>query len=505
MARQAARSLELELPVINALNVFPVPDGDTGTNMLATVREALSCAAGAATLREAVDKLAQGAMLGARGNSGVILSQLFRAQQQMRASHSPSDVLTSVDLAGILARASDLAAGAVANPVEGTMLSVLRAAASVPPAGDFLGEVLRAGEAALAATPDQLPILREAGVVDSGGFGLLTLLRGWYEAITGQPAPSLGTSLLGVERAREQAAAGVAHPADLLARREHGYGYCVTLLVETPDADEAAIRERLLELGDSVLVAAVSGQLKLHVHVPDPETAIAFARELGTISRSEVSNIDEQVGGLTIPVVAVASGEGLARVFRSLGAGVVSGGQTQNPSTAELLAACEKVPAPVFLLPNNRNVLAAAKQAAAAREGILVVRTESIPQGVAATLAYDTRASADDNLVRMGTAAAGVISAELAPAARSATLAGIHVEPGQMLVLIDGKLVGVDDAGLAALGEHIRQAGSELITIYYGAAAVQADADRLAAAFPDLQVEIVRGDQPHATFILGFE
>jgi len=301
----------------------------------------------------------------------------------------------------------------------------------------------------------------------------------------------------------------VAHPADLLARPEHGYGYCVTLLVDAPKADEAVARQRLQDLGDSALVVAVDGRLKLHVHVPDPEMAMEFARELGTVTRSEISNIDEQTGAPAIPVVAVASGEGLARVFRGLGAAIVSGGQTQNPSTAELLAACKALPAPVFLLPNNRNVLAAARQAAAAREGILVVPTKSVPQGVAATLAYDSQASAEDNLARMTSAAASVLSAELVPAARAATLEGVHVEPGQTMVLLDGKLLGVEDVGLAALAEHVDTAVPELATIYYGAAASQAEAerlrDRLLAGSPDVEVEIVRGDQPHATFILGFE
>jgi DAK2 domain fusion protein YloV len=523
MARQAERQLAIELPVVNALNVFPAPDGDTGANMLATVREALSQTDGACSLREAVDKLALGAMLGARGNSGVILSQLFRAQQEVLARRSPSEALTPADLARILARASELASGAVANPVEGTMLSVLRAASvPLPPRRERLGEgtqrasaefmlaILRAAEAALAATPDQLPILREAGVVDSGGYGVLALLRGWYEALTGQPAPSVTSSLLGVERAREQAAAGVAHPADLLARPEHGYGYCVTLLVDAPGADEAGIRRRLLELGDSVLVVAVDGQLKLHLHAPDPGDALRYASDLGRLVHSDVTNIDEQTGtALAIPVVAVATGEGLARLFRSLGAAVVTGGQTLNPSTAELLAPCRGLPGPVFLLPNNGNVLAAARQAAEALPAIVVVPTRGVPQGVAATLAYDSQAPASENLARMTRAAGAVLTAELVPAARDAALEGIDIQSGQTMVLLEGKLLGVDDAGLAALAEHVRHTAPELATIYYGAAASQAEAerlrDRLLAGSPDVEVEIVRGDQPHTTFILGFE
>ena len=515
MARQAERQLEGELGVINALNVFPVPDGDTGTNMLATVREALSQAESASSMEDVVRNLSVGAMLGARGNSGVILSQLFRAQCEVLERRGSEGSLAPNELGLVLSRASELAYRAVANPVQGTMLSVLAAAAAAPQSpglGDYLGGVVDAAETALAATPDQLPILSEAGVVDSGGYGLLLLLRGWYESLCGQPAPAILRSLLGLERAREQAAHGGGHPADLIDNRERAYGYCVTLLVDAPGANEDELRRRLRELGYSVLVAAMGGRLKLHVHVPDPEPVRALASELGAIAGSDITNIDEQTAVATrpsLPLVAVAAGEGLSRVFRSLGAGVVAGGPGRNPNTAELLSACEDVQEPVFLLPNDGNVIAAARQAAASREGIVVVPTRSLPQGIAATLAYHAEDSAQANAARMQQAAEGVVSAELVGASRAATLHGIHVEAGQTMVLLEGKLLGVEDAGLAALVERIRAAGSELATIYYGAAASQPGAqqlrDRLLAGLPELQVEIVRGDQPHALFIIGFE
>ncbi len=513
MVRCAEEQLAGELHVINALNVFPVPDGDTGTNMLATIREALAQAKGASRLRAAVQKLSTGAMLGARGNSGVIMSQIFRAQCEILKGRRSEEPLTPAELAPILARASDLARHAVANPVEGTMLSVLRAAAGVGPRdrmANFTLAVLEASEVALARTPEQLPILREAGVVDSGGYGLVLMLRGCHEGLTGQPAPDLTRPLLGLERAREQAAAGRAHPAELVPGSAH-YGYCVTLLVEAPGAGEDAVRSALQERGDSVLVAAGEGRLKLHVHVPDPEPVKRYARELGRLVAEEISNIDEQTRGAapSLPVVAVAPGEGLANVFRSLGAATVAGGQTQNPSTAELLAACQGLGAPVFLLPNNGNVLAAARQAATQRQGVVIVPTKTVPQGVAAALAYDASATPEVNLERMQRAAASVLTAELVTAVRGASLKGIEVRPGQTMVIADGELIGVDEAGLAALIERVEGAGSELATIYFGAAVFEADAERLRErlreSLPDLEVEIVPGNQPHALFIIGFE
>jgi dihydroxyacetone kinase-like predicted kinase len=382
-------------------------------------------------------------MLGARGNSGVILSQLFRAQCEVLKRRGSEGSLAPNELGLVLSRASELAYRAVANPVQGTMLSVLAAAAAAPQSpglGDYLGGVVDAAETALAATPDQLPILREAGVVDSGGYGLLLLLRGWYESLCGQPAPAISRSLLGLERAQEQAAHGGGHPADLIDNRERAYGYCVTLLVDAPGANEDELRRRLRELGDSVLVAAMGGRLKLHVHVPDPEPVRALASELGAIAGSDITNIDEQTAVATrpsLPLVAVAAGEGLSRVFRSLGAGVVAGGPGRNPNTAD-----------------DGNVIAAARQAAASREGIVVVPTRSLPQGIAATLAYHAEDSAQANAARMQQAAEGVVSAELVGASRAATLHGIHVEAGQTMVLLEGKLLGVEDAGLAALVER---------------------------------------------------
>ncbi|HLY64202.1 MAG TPA: DAK2 domain-containing protein [Chloroflexota bacterium] len=518
MARQAERLLGDELAIVNALNVFPVPDGDTGTNMLATIRGALSEVGSAADAATVAPRLAHGALMSARGNSGVILSQLFRAQEETLAERASDRGLSDGELASMIQRAADLAYDTVSDPVEGTMLSVLSALAGAvgereSEAGQVLDRLLEATAAAVAVTPDQLPILREAEVVDSGAYGLLLVFRGWYEALAGSAAPPSKRPLLGVDRARRQAASGAAHPADLLAAHQGGYGYCISLLVETTAADEDAVRRRLSEFGSSVLVVAVEEQLKLHLHAADPGPVLVYAQQLGRLVHSEISNIDEQAAGVhkvaRLPIVAVAPGEGLARVFRGIGAAVLAGGPGQNPSTAELLAACEGLPSPVFLLPNHPNVLPVAQEAAKLRAHLFVMATRSVSQGVAAVLAYDEQAQREANLERMARAAANVVSAEIVRASRKVTIGGVPVEPGDRMVLLEGELVGIGDAGIVTLANRLALSSPDLLTIYYGAAATQEQAERLAsqlrANLTNLDVEIVRGDQPHAEFTLGFE
>jgi DAK2 domain fusion protein YloV len=512
--------------------------------MRATVREALAQAGEPVPPEAVAERLALGAMLGARGNSGVIVSQLFRALDEVAREGGAAAALTAAGLAGVFCRTRELAYAAVSNPVEGTILSVLSAlAAAAAPAdgaggeapgggaggetaraadeavgarggtaGELLERLLGVAEQAVAATPEQLPILREAGVVDAGGYGLLVMLRGWYEALCGKEPPAIDGELLGLARAREEAASGTAHPAGLLPSSERGYGYCVTLLVEAPNAAPAAVRQQLAELGDSVLVVAVDRRLKLHVHVPDPAPVVRLASNLGTISRSEVSNIDEQTGtspAAGLSVVAAVSGEGLAGVFRSLGARVIAGGQTQNPSTAEFLDAARGLSGTVFLLPNNGNAVAAAQQAAGTEANLLVVPTASVPQGIAAALAYDPQAGPETNLERMRRAASQVRTAEIVTAARAASLQGIEIAAGQDMVMLDGELLGVEDRGLAALLARLSELRPELATIYYGLEASREAADQLRerflAAMAELEVEVVRGDQPHAKFTIGFE
>lgn len=512
MARQAGRRLRQEVEVVDALNVFPVPDGDTGSNMLATIQQALREAETATVLKDMAKRLAHGALLGARGNSGVILSQLFRAQEDVLGRRSSGNIRPD-EVTTILGQGATLAKAIISNPVQGTMLSVLEATAGLQP-GEALKEtldrLLSAAEQAVAATPDQLAILREAQVVDSGAYGLLLVLQGWYEALTGKPAPTISRKLLGVSRAREQVATGTANPAQLVSAPAGDYGFCITLLVDAPAADGEAMRRRLAELGDSVLVAQAGDSVKLHVHAPDPEAVQAYARQLGTIARAEISNIDEQTATIApIPVIAVAPGEGLAHIFRSFGAAVVSGGAGRNPSAAQLLDARRSRPGPALLLPNNGNILNTARQAAGMDGDLAVVPTSTVPQGIAATLAYNASASLEDNRSRMVTAAQRTQSAELVRAARGAQIGRTSVKSGQLMAFLEGELLGVDDAGIDALARRAAESRPELATIYFGAGTRPGQGEHLAGqlreAMPDLEIEVVRGDQPHSEFILGFE
>jgi dihydroxyacetone kinase-like predicted kinase len=379
-----------------------------------------------------------------------------------------------------------------------------------------LATAVVAAEAAVARTPEQLPILAAAQVVDSGGYGLLTMLRGCRGAMGFVPPLLHDSHLLGVDRVRAQVAAGNANPAGLVAAPTEPYGLCVTLLVEAPGTDELAVRRRLEELGSSVLVVASGSQLKMHLHVPDPSVALDYAATLGTILRSDISDIDEQASGvdaaLALPIVAVADGEGLTRLFRSLGASVLAGGPANNPSTADLLAACDEVAAchdRAFLLPNHPNILPGARQAAELRSTLRVVPSAGIPHGIAAALAFEPGAPDDQNLELMTLAAARVCAAELTRAARAATLGGVTVARGELMVMVDGQLLGTGESGLGKLLERAAARQPELATIYYGAAVAEADAEELAiqlrAGLPGLAVEIVRGDQPRAEYLLSFE
>ncbi len=518
IVRIVERQLRSELAVVNGLNVFPVPDGDTGTNMLATINEALLEAEQASTLSEASRLLASGAMLGARGNSGVILSQLFQAVSDVL--QDKADV-TEFEVTAILSRAADLAYKTVTHPQEGTMLSVMSAAAQAArnalgkqSGRRFMETILEAAAIAVARTPEQLAILREAQVVDAGGYGFLLLLRGSFEGITGQPAPSVECEFLGMQHLRERLAHGPVHPSELVKTSDTSYGCCVTVLVECPPGSESAARSRLEELGDSVLVVAAGGRLKLHLHVPDPEVVLAYAAELGTVGNVEISNIDEQTSAPpgVAAVLAVAPGEGLRKIFRTLGAAAtLLGGPTQNPSTAELANAAralDQAPA-VFLLPNNGNILAAARQAAGLEPRLRVIPSTSIPQGVAALLAFNENAGVDENIQRMTAALTGVVSAELVPAAREALINGVSVRTGDMMALVEGRLVGAGPDALAELLKVAEVAKRELATVYYGAAVTLQEAeglrDSISRLAPNLEVELVRGDQPQAHYLLSLE
>jgi DAK2 domain fusion protein YloV len=537
--RHAAAELRLAVDEVNALNVFPVPDGDTGSNMLATIQAALDETAALsddeATLTRVANAVSFGALMGARGNSGVILSQVFRGlTESLNGAHS----LDGRRLAQGLRNGRDAACAAVAKPAEGTILTVLRDVATAATRAAertndieaVLAAVVDEAAEAVARTPSQLAVLRRAGVVDAGGRGLELLLRGG----------------LAFQRGERISAAAAAHDIALPLLDEieaDGYGY-ETVFVVTPKPgkrlDPARIRADLERLGQSVLVGGDARAVKLHIHNDKPDRVIAYGLRLGPLSRISVENLDRQAIGLraaraagaqqpqvaaaagseghtmTGPaVVAVAPGAGLARVFEAAGASVVLGGQSANPSAGELAEAIRSTArGQVLVLPNNTNVALAARQAAALcpEVEVLIVGTRNSAEGVAALLALDGSAPVAEIARRMERAARQVQALQVTQAVRDARIGRHKVRRGAHIVLGGGeKLLAVAGdrtaAVLAALGRL--KPGFELVTVYRGEGIDKAAAAELVAAiraaFDSLEVELVDGDQPHYSFLISAE
>ena len=524
----ALASLEASRSRIDDLNVYPVPDGDTGTNMTMTVRAVAEAVEGShASNRQSLARdVARGALMGARGNSGVIFSQIVRGAVDVLAEST-----NGVD-PGLAARAlrgaSDAAYRAVRRPVEGTMLSVIRELAEAaeaeapngPTLGNLLATLVREGEAAVARTPDQLQVLRDAGVVDAGGAGLLELVRGVAAAVTGETirvaAPA--EEHLGLEAIHQE-----------LSR----YRYCTVFLIEGKNLDREALEEQLEELGDSLLVVGDENAIKVHVHTDDPGAALSLGTAVGTIDRIEIANMHEQThereerllaavpdlpaDRATTGVVAVVAGDGNRRLFERLAANigplvVIEGGQTMNPSTAELVAAVGRLDAEqAIILPNNSNVLLAAEHAAAnADKQAQVVATDSIPAGLAAMVAFDGSIGADANATEMREAIAAVATGEVTIASRDVELNGIAIRKGDWLGLAGGDPVAggesFDDVTFAVV-EGLLSERREFLTLLVGddGPALDSLRARIAAAHPELSVDVEQGGQPHYALLLSAE
>jgi DAK2 domain fusion protein YloV len=516
LAHGALDSLELSRERIDDLNVYPVPDGDTGTNLTLTVRglvEALDASTAAdrqALAREAT----RAALMSARGNSGVILSQIVRGAADVLGA---ADAVDGRAVTRAFRGASDAAYGAVRKPVEGTMLTVIRALAEAAerstsePRG-LLGELVEHGEEALARTPEQLDVLREAGVVDAGGAGLLELVRGLAAAAAGEtvatPKPA---EPLAVEAVHQE-----------LSR----YRYCTTFVVEGDALDAQALEAELERLGDSLLVVGDRTALKLHVHTDDPGAALSLGTGAGAIEGVEIADMHRQTeqreqrllaalpgAGSRTGVVAVVAGDGNRRLFEDLGAAhVVEGGQTMNPSTADLLGAVEAVGAEeVVLLPNNSNVVLAAEQAArVAGRPVHVVATRSIPAGLAALVAFNAEHSAEENASAMRQALAGVATGEVTIASRDASSDGVAVREGEYLGLLDGTAVvsgpTFDGVAREVLGRLLAEP-RDVVTLLHGEGAPSLNGllDELAAQHPELELDVHEGGQPHYPLLLSAE
>ncbi|MEE8519003.1 MAG: DAK2 domain-containing protein [Dehalococcoidia bacterium] len=525
------RCVESNVDAINGLNVFPVPDGDTGINMLLTLKSANGAdelpPPGTGSVAEVSRALARGALLGARGNSGVIFSQFMKG---LSLGLSAQEECDGAALAQALASASAASYQAVGKPVEGTMLSVMRAAAEAVQAAqgspvDVLGSAFDAAEKALAYTPEQLPILKEAGVVDAGGQGVVAFLAGALGYLSGTEVKLEISVPAGGLDAIVSGAGGVSH--DFLEHTEEEmYGYCTQFIIEGESLDVDEVRREVMALAASTVVVGDERTIRVHAHAEDPEPLLDLGRLLGSVERVSVQNMDEQhqhfmarhgytSGSQTLAVVAVAAGEGIEQLFANLGASaVVQGGQTMNPSAADLLDAVERANAEhTVLLPNNGNIVMAAEQAAKLSDGtISVVPSKSMPQGVAALLAFNPELDADANVAAMTSAMGEIRSGEVTTAVRSTTISGVGVTQGQAIAMLDGELVAAADspqeAMLAMLVEAEPEEGS-LVTLYYGEGVTKQEADEavqaITARFPGTEVEVLAGGQPHYQYFVSVE
>jgi DAK2 domain fusion protein YloV len=524
MLEAATAYLESQAGAIDALNVFPVPDGDTGTNMLLTMRSSLEEGrrVQAATASDMARAVGRGALMGARGNSGVILSQILRGFAQALEGR---DGCTAQDLAKGFSLAAELAYRALSKPVEGTLLTVIRDTAAAVrewPGDDVLAlmeQATQASRESVDRTPSLLPVLKEAGVVDAGGQGLSVLLEGICRFLRGErrtpPAVAEGATLL--KKSSPQPSV------------QQVYGYCTEFLIEpwkerAAALDPTELRATFNAMGDSVIVVHDDALVKVHLHTTDPGAALSYSKGFGLLHRIKIDNIDQQhqeylqlrdqVRG-AVAVVAVANGPGLERVFRSLGAaGIIHGGETMNPSVQEIQRVVDSVAQNhVIIMPNNPNVIGTARlvQSGSGKE-VRVLPAESIPQGITALLALNSEADLESNFKAMEQRMRQVTTIELCNATRAVELEGVAVRAGQPMGIVNGELraAGATNAEvLCCILEELQPCKGSIVTVYTGAAATQRETEALLAAvrqrFPSLEVELVEGGQPHYTYIVSVE
>lgn len=538
----AANNIANSRKSVDALNIFPVPDGDTGTNMSMTIGAAakeMAVLPDTCSIGEAASKCASALLRGARGNSGVILSLIFRGFSKGFKELEEAD---GKDVAKAFELGVKAAYKAVMKPTEGTILTVVRKASeaatelskTVNDPMEVAFSAMMAAKEALAETPNQLPVLKQAGVVDAGGQGLVLIFEGFHSVFANgvivQPleAPQ--------ESANQKSKSTVAAASDDIE-----FGYCSEFLIEkakdAKEKDPLKLRAFLESIGDCVVVVDDTDIIKVHVHSNEPGNVIQSALKYGQLINIKIDNMryqhrnaqegaDEAKSEVKLePVspdneygfVAVCAGNGLSELFKDIGADVVvSGGQTMNPSTDDILNAVKATPAKtVFVLPNNKNIIMAAEQAARLAEGrkVVVLQTKTIPQGISAMLMFDEEADADKNALAMTQAAESVQTALVTFAARDSEVEGVPVKKGEIMGLCNGKIrfVGADKVDIAfkAASKLIKKYQGEIVTLIYGEESAEEEAEalkqRLEEKFSDLEISIVNGGQPIYYFIISVE
>ncbi|MBC2675845.1 DAK2 domain-containing protein [Listeria booriae] len=539
MIAAGAENLAKNADFVDSLNVFPVPDGDTGTNMnLSMTSGAQEVGRNSLTMVGTVGaSLAKGLLMGARGNSGVILSQLFRGFS--KAIEGKTELNTK-EFAAAFTAGVETAYKAVMKPVEGTILTVAREAAKAGAIAanesediEFvMQQILEKGKIVLAKTQEMLPVLKEVGVVDSGGQGLIIIYEGFYAALTGKEegmtnyTASMG-ELINAEHHR--------HVQDFMSTEDIVYGYCTEIMVQINENktgqkkfNEEQFRDDLAEMGDSLLVVADDEVAKVHVHTEYPGNVLNYGQQYGSLIKLKIENMREQHREVVkdkpeevsekapYGIVTVSVGDGIKRLFESVGATVVlSGGQTMNPSTEDIVKAIESANAEqVFVLPNNKNIQMAADQAALilGDDKVKIIPTKTIPQGLAALLVFQAEASFENNANEMIAAIQDVSSGQVTTAVRDTTVEGVTIKKDDYIGIVEGDIKisnpSLEATTVATLTKMVDDY-SEIVTLLYGADVTEADAEKIAEEvsnqFPDIEFEIHSGGQPVYPYIFSVE
>ena len=527
-----ANNLQNSKDLVDKLNVFPVPDGDTGTNMSLTISYAMKELekVGEEDITKIAKALSKGSLMGARGNSGVILSQIIRG---IGKSVEGKDKLSTVDLAKALKGGSDTAYKAVIKPVEGTILTVIRETAEYAVKlakrenniEKFLGKVVREANVSLENTPNLLKNLKDAGVVDSGGKGLTLILEGFYLAIVGKavvPATAEKAELKNVSLSS----------ADNTSTEDIKFGYCTEFILESDKIDDAGIRDIMLGYGDSLAVVGDEGVIKVHVHTNEPGNVLQEALKYGQLLTIKIENMrmqhenilegvaenaeyEEPVEEKEFAFISTSMGDGLASIFKDFGVDhVIEGGQTMNPSTEDFMKAIDKIHAKnIFILPNNSNIIMAANQAKELSDkNIIVIPTKNIPQAVSALVGFNPEATAEENEANMIESLSYVKSGQVTFAVRDTVMNGIEIREGNIIGIAEKELIAAGDEVdevTKKLVEKLVDEDSAIITLFYGEDVTEEQAEELRGEleekFEDIDVELYYGGQPLYYYLISVE
>lgn len=538
MFLQGTYELNKNKDTVDALNVFPVPDGDTGTNMSLTMNSAVESLQKSEfkTVEAVAKQVSKGSLMGARGNSGVILSQIFRG---FAKGCKEKEVINSIELCLALKDAADTAYSAVLKPVEGTILTVIRKIAEKAleyteeevPLDELLKVLIKRGEETLEKTPEYLEVLKQAGVVDAGGKGLLCILNGFYDALIGKEMLILDEAV----PAKQAPAQAFMHTEDIK------FTYCTEFIIEGDAMNGDLLKSFIETLGDSMVFVQDEELIKVHIHTNNPGLALEEALKHGILKKVKIDNMKDQhhhivdedlakgaeteeIEEETTPVsnheddfgfIAVSMGSGFSSIFKDLGIqGIITGGQTMNPSTEDFLNEIENCPSKdIFLFPNNSNIIMAANQAKAlSSKNIHVIPTKTMPQCITAMLAFDRDISATENTEHMTESLEFVKTIQVTYAVRDTSLGGMAIEKDDYLAVADGSIASVgknrEETVLEAI-EKTMDSSSEILSVYYGSDISEEDANDFAeiieAKFPQLEIEVYKGDQPIYYFVLAIE